>query len=277
MKAHAAFLLTFVLSICSPLTSLAADIPTDLEMRSAAESWLRGNIALHGRWSTDDPVDGDVSIVSSRSVTARDTLLGMAYEVSSGGVIIVAATKQLPPVLAYSTSGGWPGLEPGPGCNHLYQMIEHVVRRSLRAGPGGAIDAAWSLMTPDKADCPLGTIIGVEPLMGGIDWHQCAPYNQRCPSTGDCQAGCAQTDSLCLLGCVASSLSRLMRCYAYPDSGTGSSSYLWNGTSGPDCTGTPGDTLCADHFEAIDWDHLPETWEGGFSSADSSSLASFCY
>jgi hypothetical protein len=41
-------------------------------MRAAAESWLRGNIELHGRWADDDPVDEPVTIVSTRSLMTGD-------------------------------------------------------------------------------------------------------------------------------------------------------------------------------------------------------------
>ncbi len=113
--------------------------------------------------------------------------------------------------------------------------------------------------------------------MEGIDWGQCPPYNQMCPSIGSCDPACSLNDSLCVLGCVASSLSRLLRYHAYPDAGTGSSCYWWPGEADTACVGLPGDTLCANYTWPIDWDMLPESCVGGCSGAEEDSLASLCY
>ncbi len=275
MKVCAAVALALCLLSGSISPVCSSGIPTDLEMRAAAESWLRGNIELHRHWSDADPVDGPVTIVSTRSIASGDTLLAAAYQISSGGVIIVPATKRLPPVVSFSTRGDWSDIDTDRPCNHLLATIKQSVTRALRRGPDSPENAAWSLMAQDKTSFPTGTIIGVEPLMDGIDWFQCAPYNGACPSPGTCYLYTC-TNHLSLLGCGASSLSRLLRYHAYPDSGTGVSSYFWNGDSA--CTNSPGDTLSADWSDLIEWDQMPESCSGGActDSVVQATLAAFC-
>ena len=174
----------FVTCLASSLISLsfASDTPTDMEMHDAAESWLRGNIELHGRWGDDDPVDVPVAIASTRSLVSGDTLLASAYLISSGGVIIVPRTKGLPPVLAFSTRGDWSDVDADFPCNHTLGAVKRAVIRALRREPDGAADDGWSPASQDKTNFPTGTIIGAGPLMSGIDWAQCAPWNGACPS-----------------------------------------------------------------------------------------------
>lgn len=62
----------------------------------------------------------------------------------------------------------------------------------------------------------MAPAVEVEPLMPNIQWNQDAPYNSMVP------AGCPT-------GCVATALCQIMYYYRYPEQGSSSHSYYWNG------------------------------------------------
>ncbi len=68
-------------------------------------------------------------------------------------------------------------------------------------------------------------------------WDQGAPYNDQCPEIDGTH---------CYTGCVATAMAQVMKFHNYPEQGTGSNSYTWNG-----------ETLSADFSQSTyDWDNM---------------------
>lgn len=98
----------------------------------------------------------------------------------------------------------------------------------------------------------------VEPLLSD-SWHQYAPYNNMCPTDS--------TGAQCVVGCVATAMSQVMRYWQWPLRGTGQHEYL-------DSLGC-GQTLSA-HFEAheYDWKNMFDKYEEGkYTQAQADAVA----
>ena len=98
----------------------------------------------------------------------------------------------------------------------------------------------------------------VEPLLTDT-WDQYAPFNNLCPvdSTGE----------RCVVGCVATAMSQVMRYWEWPIRGTGSHEYV-------DSLGT-GLTLSADFSShTYDWAQMLDRYvEGNYTQAQADAVA----
>ncbi len=258
---------------------LFASQPTESEMDRAAGKWIELFVEHNGGWNDST----SAGIAEVQRLAARGTLFGTAYQIQPAGFLVVPASFDVYPVFAWSSNGSWSTLvgSASPGV-HLRHTLARAVLASLSRAPDPRARAAWArLLRQDKDDEDLPTFtpqIKTAQLMTGIAWDQCQPYNLACPSLGVCsqQYNCGQTfDGHCVVGCVASSLGRLLRFHAYPDSGEGTNAYEWIDNSDPDCA--PMDTtLSADFRGPIDWSLLPPDCSS-CTLADSEALADFCY
>lgn len=98
-------------------------------------------------------------------------------------------------------------------------------------------------------------------------WHQGAPYNNVCPM-GD--------GGQCVVGCVATAASMIMKYWDHPSSGEGSPSYNWDGDDS--CGGSVGGgTLSATCSDAYDWSNMPDACTAGSPQAQQDAVAELCY
>ena len=96
----------------------------------------------------------------------------------------------------------------------------------------------------------------VGPLLS-TTWSQGDPYNMECPMDGACRT---------ITGCVATAWSQLLKYWEWPDVGTGSHSYSWNGT-----------TLSMTFNTYYDWSNMPNSLSGASTSAQKQAVAKLCY
>ena len=99
-----------------------------------------------------------------------------------------------------------------------------------------------------------GEALGVVGPLLTTDWAQGSPYNSYTPAA----SGCSNT----LAGCVAISVVQLMRYWNWPDAGTGSHSYSWNGQ-----------TLSADFRHPYDWANMSGQLDGNSTAAQIDAVA----
>ncbi len=258
---------------------LFASQPTESEMDRAAGKWIELFVEHNGGWN--DSTSARISEVQRFAV--RGTSFGTVYQIQPAGFLVVPASFDVYPVFAFSLHGSWsaPSDSTSPGL-HLRHTLTHAVFASLSRAPDPRARAAWArLLRQDKDDEDLPTFtpqIKTAQLMTGIAWHQFQPYDLACPSLGVCSQrynGGQGFDGHCVVGCVASSLGRLLRFHAYPDSGEGTNAYEWADTTDLACA--PKDTiLSADFRGRIDWSLLPPDCSS-CTPADSAALADFCY
>ena len=147
------------------------------------------------------------------------------------GFVIVSGDDNAEPVLGYSDKGE---LDPN---NIPSNMAEWLRLNELYVENCAKKDSSAK---PAYANTGNGTVV-VEPLLGDILWGQDFPFNEMCPT----YYSDGQTKHY-YVGCVATAATQIMRYYRYPQQGTGSKSYVFNGQ-----------TLSADFGNTTyDWDNM---------------------
>ena len=147
------------------------------------------------------------------------------------GFVIVSGDDNAEPVLGYSDKGE---LDPN---NIPSNMAEWLRLNELYVENCAKKDSSAK---PANANTGNDTVV-VEPLLGDILWGQDFPFNEMCPT----YYSDGQTKHY-YVGCVATAATQIMRYYRYPQQGTGSKSYVFNGQ-----------TLSADFGNTTyDWDNM---------------------
>jgi hypothetical protein len=146
------------------------------------------------------------------------------FQLNGGGYIIVANSKDLTPIKAYSLTNDFEALPPAYRTAVLDELEAHV--RSMQTGVGRTTqsDAAsenrqrWDfLLNLDVARLPLAYT--PDTFLLSTTWNQSAPYNKFLP-----EASGQKT----ITGCVNTALGQIMKYYGYPSEGRGVVSYTWN-------------------------------------------------
>lgn len=138
---------------------------------------------------------------------------------NESGFIIVSADKRVMPVLGYGYQSAGPE-NTKPEALKLWlktceQAIEHLRKNDLSPKPG--IDACWDNLL--KGEFSIKDYRSLEPMLT-TTWNQNRYYNSMCPEDPD------GPDGRCYAGCVATAMGQLMNYYRWPQTGTGSYSYL---------------------------------------------------
>lgn len=163
------------------------------------------------------------------------------------GFVVVAGDDNAVPVLGYADTGTFdPENMPGNMAQWL-RLNELYVDRCAQSG------TAATERAPQQ-----GTVV-VAPLLGEINWGQDYPFNGQCPTYTS-----GSTTKHYYVGCVATAATQIMKFYNYPQRGTGSKSYTWNGTE-----------LSADFGNTVyDWNNmLPFYPETGATASQTDAVA----
>ncbi|NCD43261.1 MAG: hypothetical protein EOL88_14405, partial [Bacteroidia bacterium] len=156
-----------------------------------------------------------VTTMFSESTPLYHTLL-----LKPKGFIVIAATQNVIPVLAYSYQGNHAGQEVPQSFQFWMNMYSEMIMEALKKQlpPTSEITEQWNQL--------LTGIIWKEkhirstgPLLTST-WNQNRYYNYLCPEDP------AGPDGKCYAGCVASAMGQLMFYYRWPITGTGSYSYV---------------------------------------------------
>jgi hypothetical protein len=93
----------------------------------------------------------------------------------------------------------------------------------------------------------------IEPLCTTL-WDQDDPYNSLCPNLNG---------NHCYTGCVATAMAQMMRAHAWPQKGSGSITYTWNGRP-----------LSADFSSmTFDWDNMLDSYKDSYTDAQQNAVA----
>ena len=144
------------------------------------------------------------------------------FRMSPAGYVIVSATKNIIPVLAYS-------FDPVEADDFLppqfvawteqyKKQAEFAIINGLK--PSASVEAEWGRLLTD--DISVLNIVkngkDVAPMLIST-WDQGNYYNQMCPADPQGPAG------HCYTGCVATAMGQLCYYFRWPDTGTGSYTY----------------------------------------------------
>lgn len=251
--------------------SMKSDDMRDEEVKSAVETWVR--------FVTAD-ARPDALIEKIEPYIIDGTTYAYIAHLNNSGYCLCGANKLVLPVYLYSPQGTFE-----PDNPDLQYILHYIKERTIQLQ--GLLenddieitDCRWALLQREQfwEDLINGNIpttntnmgASVDTIMIELDlrtcWHQNEPYNNLCPN-GD--------GGRCVVGCVATAMSQIMKYWDWPPAGTSSSSYVWDGdqTRGGN---VGGGTLTATYSDPYDWDNMANEYiqvPSGFVDEDGNLL-----
>lgn len=141
------------------------------------------------------------------------------YNVEGGGFVIVSASRNVRPVLAYSLSNSYEGEIPEPAwyfINSYSKNVDYCDERGILMDSD--VEMEWNLLENNELPTAKDAKT-VAPLIA-THWNQNYPYNYYAPECNNYWNG-----NHCYAGCVACAMSQIMKYWNHPVHGHGSHSY----------------------------------------------------
>ncbi len=141
------------------------------------------------------------------------------FNVEGGGFVIVSASKNAKPVLAYSLEHSYDGEIPEPA-RYFIDSYSHNIDYCEERGilMNDAVEMEWKSLEDNELPATKNTQT-VSPLIETL-WDQGYPYNYYAPECDNYWNG-----NHCYAGCVACAMSQIMKYWDHPVHGHGSHSY----------------------------------------------------
>ena len=138
------------------------------------------------------------------------------FNIGNEGFVMVAASDNVCPILAYSENGPFDASNPYNGAMFMLETyknsISYAIEKNIKATP--KIAGQWeSLRNCGRLSNKRGGTVG--PLVR-TKWNQNSPYNLYAPAAAGGPGG------RCYAGCVATAMSQVMKYWDHPAQGTGS-------------------------------------------------------
>ena len=255
--------LVFGVAAYADASPVRAQVSADLA-GNVAENHLRHSVAVDGLWGdSDSPSLGDSALLEYQG-----NPVGYCFKVNPSGYILVPYWKAFSPVILYSTTSNLYGDVEIWITSEIYEvhrlLLEQEADLASIVYAETAVGKAWEWLgeSPEtfslmgqEGDASLFATVG--PLLTTM-WGQGSPYNRKCPGiSGQC--------THCIVGCVATAWSQVMKYWDWPTKGTGSHSYSWNST-----------TLSANFNTTYDWANMPNVLTGSSSTTQKNAVAKLC-
>lgn len=175
--------------------------------------------------STGEILQAKPKAVFSHSISGNGAAVLHFFNMSPSGWVLVTAAENSVPVVAYSFKGcAVSEKAPPPGARMWLDEYSRQVRyNSDKAIPAGEnIEELWKRYSDIHFSLPnqREKSRSVEPLLTS-NWDQDKYYNEMCPYDP------AGPGDRCYAGCVATAMGQIMNYFQWPDTGTGSYSYVW--------------------------------------------------
>ncbi len=166
----------------------------------------------------------DIKVHSHKTHKIADNALYYTFFMKPGGFVVVSCDNRTHPILAYSLSGEYSKSNIPPAYAERMKMYEEQIKYVIDNNIEGnkIIQQAWDrLSTKDiNSLTPLTkSSKSVTPLLT-CTWDQGTHYNGACPIDP------AGPGDRCYAGCVATCIGQIMYYYRWPETGTGSYTYV---------------------------------------------------
>ncbi|MDR1004354.1 MAG: C10 family peptidase [Prevotellaceae bacterium] len=215
--------------------------------RGATDNRLR-LVALSGDLLTPS------GTASTRGTSTADNTAFYIYNYANTGYVIVSGDDRMKPVLGYSYSGEFV-TEQLPDNILAWLQLYDALYEGIVSGARKQTPQAWTAPSAAAASLPST----VEPLLGGINYNQDAPYWNDCPTVNGGRS---------YVGCVATAMAMIMKYYEYPVTGTGTHSYTHNGAE-----------YSFDYAATtFDWANmLPQYYPGQYTDIEAKAVSTLMY
>ena len=150
------------------------------------------------------------------------------FNVDGGGFVMVSASKNFKPILAYSLRHSYDGEIPETAwyfINNYSKNIDYCDERGILMNEN--VEAEWKLLENNELPAAKNAKT-VNPMIQTL-WNQDYPYNYYAPETGGGWWG--GPGGHCYAGCVACAMSQIMKYWNHPVQGHGSH-YYYHSTYG---------------------------------------------
>ncbi|MFC4665249.1 C10 family peptidase [Falsiporphyromonas endometrii] len=197
------------------------------------------------------PILVDAPLGDKDGLRSSDQPLYYVYNSSNHkGFVLVSGDDKLPEILGYSYDN----------CYLAEKMPSHI-KAFFEAFQKGLND----LLSLDKERIATyfapsvdnGVKLSVSPLLGGIEWNQDSPWNDKTPILNNGEHA--------YVGCVATCMTQIMRYYEWPDRSEGEHEYTENGRRHKTTFGN-----------IYRWDKMPEKISAGMTDEERNQLATLC-
>ena len=145
------------------------------------------------------------------------------FNMGNEGFVMVAASDNVRPILAYSENGPFDASNPYNGAMFMLETYKNSISYAIEKNiaPTPEIAGQWeSLRNCGRLSSKRGRTVG--PLIQ-TKWNQNSPYNLYAPAASGGPGG------RCYAGCVATAMSQVMKYWNHPIQGEGSHSYYCPG------------------------------------------------
>ena len=162
--------------------------------------------------------------VSYIGIDILDTVYYAFSDYENNAYVIISADDKVNPVLAFSNSTVFSGIDIPPACKYMLDSYSEqiVYAKQTEYVPENSVAQKWlELASLTNSELRI-TETPSTPLILS-HWNQRDPYNEYCPVDIDGPGGNV------LVGCVAISMGQIMKYYNYPPQGSGSNSYYASG------------------------------------------------
>ncbi|MEI6062365.1 MAG: C10 family peptidase [Bacteroidota bacterium] len=159
----------------------------------------------------------NLSLASSFSKSYDGVTTYYVFNYTGGGFVVVSADDAATPILAQSNEGFIETEITNPSTQFWFDSYSKEIAFMVASGMENAESAnEWNQLLNNQVDAPM---LDVAPLIV-TTWDQGQWYNYYCPTVAGGPGGKAWT------GCVATTMSQLMKYYNFPATGVGSHSYV---------------------------------------------------
>ena len=264
------FSVFFLISFLLPAVCLSAEVSEQVA-HLVAQNYVTHYVTVYGNWADSD----HPKIIDSELIEYKGMPVAYNFKVHPKGHLLIPCWDEFSPVFLYSTTSEFiperveesPSIESWiiPEIYNVYKIITEN-RRTLEKTivySDTRVAKAWEWLSEtdrhfsSKAEGYDYRFATVGPLLT-TTWTQGSPYNQYCPGiSGSCDN--------CVVGCVATAWSQLMKYWEWPTTGTGSHSYAWEGQ-----------TLSANFNHEYYWSLMPNQLTASSTSAQKDAVARLC-
>ena len=187
----------------------------------------------------------DLSLAYTKTCeSGMDALYVFNYE---NGYVVVAADDRAYPILGYCTDAAFDVNNIPDGLRyylgHYARQIQFAIEENLAIEP--QVAEQWYLLDKEGVITRTRSNRAVAPLLS-TTWNQDYPYNYYAPACSS-----PWTGNHCYAGCVATSMSQVMKYWNWPETGVGEHTYS---------TSTYGGTLSVNFGTATyNWSIMPNS------------------
>lgn len=245
------YLFLSMLALNSQLQAKQVDVAT---AKLAGFHFLTGKLSSEVLHKADD-----LQLVYTAASSTQPENYYYVFNAGNAGFVMVSADDIIVPVFGYSNEGAIDISNLAPATDYWFKTYENQIRHAIenKAVATGETTAQWKSLLTGPANGANKTTT-VSPLVK-TKWNQ-APYeNLLCPSNGSGRA---------VTGCVATSMSQIMKFWNYPTQGLGTHSYF--ATDFGMQTVNFGTTT-------YNWSAMPNSLNSGTSASAKTAVATLMY